>query len=685
MIRSLFRRTKHVAGERGIGNELGVFTLTLTGVEDLFDPDPLWDRRYGGGAGIAEHLTGDRDFRLQAALDAYRNMVFTRDGAGRFREQNPVFTDVVMWLPAEPWRIDARRGGQRIEAVAQNLAVLHRQKFARSLPEARAPIYTVMPDEGQQDDAVVFQFGFGVFVPSGDDVLEAEITLRGPGSREPAGFRDWSFWHGGAQIKRPVGVYRGQHSLLIVPGTIAPVRAPVWFSRPEGHILLNLNPADSERIYADDDRIQVVETRNPTKEADPIEWVLACRDGSQGDRESEHLAVRITPLARPTRIPDELAAETGPARIGPRSPSLERITGERVVQERIAPQRKPSERIIPERTAPGRMHPERIVPHRARPERMKPKGAGTEEVGREAADSADARKKSTGCAHQDPGHESRAARRSGDTDISRLLSGAPLDRTIDPPLSSRYMLRLVGLALLRIDGAQRIDGLEEWVIWFDEDGWPVPSDGAGTIDIDTCLALSASAADGRLHARNAGARHFEPVTGVPCALPTASGLTLELRPSPIPERYHGLAMLAQEMAFPLSPRPLLLGRSSRRPQSSQPDLPIEILTHPQSLRWERGAGGAGAKLNAVYLSRRHATLTLSGGRLQVSMAEGSAPIFVLDESGRYVSALKPRSTEAVTLAPGEMIVVGSYIFRFHQEKPRTLSTLDYTVAHPGSV
>ena len=100
----MFGLFKHKAKEtieeyREAGENLGVFALALVNVEDPFDPDPLWDRRYGGNAKIAEQRTGDTDFRLQAALDGCRDIKHVRDAEGRFRETTPVFTDVVVWLP----------------------------------------------------------------------------------------------------------------------------------------------------------------------------------------------------------------------------------------------------------------------------------------------------------------------------------------------------------------------------------------------------------------------------------------------------------------------------------------------------------------------------------------------------------------------------------------------------------
>ena len=612
MVRGLFRRPKVLSAHQRVGGELGIFTIRLIGVEDPFDPDPLWDRRYGGNANIRDELTGDRDFRLQAALDGCRNMTFARDEAGRFRERNPVFTDVVMWIPAPSWHADARRSGQRIEAVAHNLALLHQKKFARSLPDTRAPSYTVMPDEELQESAVVFQFGFGVFVPRPDDVLIAEIALRAPSAPEPRALREWSFWIDGAQVKRPVGVYRSQPSLVIAADSSAPVRAPIWFQHPTGHLLINLNPADSERIYTNDDNIRIVSTPASEVTDDTAEWVLEHADGD--GKNADALIVRMTSRAG---LVLPLPADAGEAEGEP-------LTTE--APEPIDLEPAPSPHESPSR-APGARRDE-------------------------------------------PGKPSVL----GDPKALHGFDGVP-DRA---PLSMRHMLRLVGIALLRIDGAKQVAGLDEWTIWFDDDGWPIQEDRSATVDPASCLAVSARAGDQNVYVRSPGARDYVRVTA-PCPIPTKNGEHLMLTPSPLADRHHGILMLLQEMAFPLSPHPLVLGRSDSRPEAPQPDLPIELLTHPENLRWRPGTKYVGTKLNAVNLSRRHVSLALNNGALEVTMAEGSTAVYILDEAGAMMQRLKPRSTVGMSLAPEQMILVGNYLFRFHREETPTVSTLECTI------
>jgi len=580
MFKDLFERDDIADRYQGAGAGLGVYTLELRGVEDPFDPDPLWDRKYGGKGRIRESLTDDDDFRLQAALDGVRNVVYARDDAGRFRELSPVFTDVVMWIPERVWHADSLHGGRRLEAVAGNLAALHARKFSRSLPRDRDANYTVMSSTELAEDAVAFQFGVGVFVPNDTDVLVGRVLMGRPGGelQEIAG---WSFWHKGAQVKRPAGVYRGQGSLLITPDASGPVRAPVWFEHRRGHIAINLNAADAERVYADDESIKVSPGR-PVGGDGTVEWEL-----TGGEDAGERLRIAIRPVDEPQALP--------------RSRKLDKD----------------------EEARPGALA--RLF------------GAGDEDA------------------------------RSGSK----------------TPISSRFDLRLAGVALMRIDGDHEVPGLRRWTIWFDADGLPLDhKTGAGGAPTRG-LALSARADSKDLYYRLPRDTGFKPVVAIPSALKTESGALLTLDPSPLPDQHHGILRLNAELSFPLSSAPLILGRSSVRPKNPQPDLPLELFTHPNSLEWAPGSPHSGAQLNTLNLSRRHLSARLTDdGRLELALAEGNAAVRVLTADGSPLTRLDPWAglSEQVVLEPGQMFIVGSYVLRFHERTHRTMQVSEASVA-----
>jgi hypothetical protein len=606
MFKGLFRKSDTAERYQDSGEDLGVFTLSLSGVEDPFDPDPLWDRKYGGQAGIAEQMSGDNDFRLQAAVDGCRGVSFARDTAGRFREQSPVFTDVVVWINGKRWQADAMHGGRRIEALANNLADLHRRKFGRSLPKDRKPNYTVMPDDTLAEETVAFQFGFGVFVPSSWDVLEGTISLTRAGQDGHGGeLPQWSFWRNGAQLRRPVGVYRGQDSLLISADHSAAVRSPIWFSHGQGYISINLNTADSERVFTDQEHIVVAKAKEPTKVTATFQCTLEPKGGG-----GEALTLTMKRLKEPkvTAWPDENIPAS---------------------------------------------HIARPKPAAKKPPPPQPEARATEIVKMDEADLL------------------------AGSDVTRIGNrGRGEDDDDSTPISTRYMLKLAGIALLRIDGERYVDGLRDWTIWFDKDGQPVDFEMARKFDTTKGLALAATSSEPILYYRLPKSDKFKPVQAVPCVLATESGGYLELAPAPVPAVYHGILMLNPGVTFPLSPKPLVLGRSNITPDAEQPDLPLELLNHPDGLNWEPGAGYEGAKLNSLNLSRRHVTVQLEKNELRMTMAEGKMPVFIVDADGKSRKTLEPGARRPVHLKPGQQFLIGNYFLRFHEETPKTMLSRD---------
>lgn len=691
MFTGLFKKKSKdaIAEYRRAGEQIGVFSLALTGVEDPFDPDPLWDRKYGGNSAIIEEMTEDKDFRLQSALDGCRNIKFVRDEAGRFREQTPVFTDVVIWVPAAKYRQDTTGGGHRIEALTTNLANLHGKKFNRSLPGDRDPNYVVMPDDELDEHTMVFQFGVGVFVPTEHDELLGAVVLRRKKDSEIVKLPEWSFWANGRQKKRPVGVYVGQGSLLLTGDRTGPVRSPLWFPNPQGFIQINLGAADSERVYADDDQIEVVETILPKKDGDPFQWVLRDKRGGASDDNSMVIEVSFV---------EEPKTERAPGLIPP-EPSLQPPPQGKKKKEKKGRKGRDTESDTPPPVVMGEETP------RKGKGRLAQRVAAAEAASEEAEDEPATRLRAEGPepaisaprartpsaprsqpqAPAAPPAAPRARTPSGSggsgpkTGLDRFFAAADnTDRSAGAPISNRFSLKISGAALLRIDSERRLPGLEEWVIWFDESGRPVGHEEARAIDPARALALAATAQSRHLFYRLPGEDSFKPVKAIPCSLTTENDQYLDVIPSPVPEIYHAVVLLNREISLPLSSKTWLLGRSDANPKAEQPDLPLELLDHPQSLRWS-GDGPAGARLNSLNLSRRHVSLRLAGGRLEVGVADGRTPVYVLDKDAQLLKELPPGEKATLMMEPDEHFIVGSYMLRFHQERMQTMLSRDASI------
>jgi len=430
----------------------------------------------------------------------------------------------------------------------------------------------------------------------------------------------WSFWRDGAQLRRPAGTYRGQDSLLISADNSTPVRSPVWLESGKGYISVNLNTADSERVFTDAEHIAVAKASEPSKTG----GVYRC-ELKPSDAGGQNLTLILEPLAEPkvNAWPDEEVPKT-----------------------RIA--RKPPK-------------PEPPAPPKKAPAKAKRRGGSNKATEIVSADEATGLLAGTG---------------PDDRQVAE-------EETEQTPISTRYTLKLAGCALLRIDGERYVDGLDDWTIWFDENGQPIDFERAGAYNTGEGLALAATASESVLYYRLPGQAEFKVVQAMPCVLSTVGGGYLELQPPAIPSVYHGVVQVSSEISFPLSPKPLVLGRSNITPEADQPDLPLELLNHPDGLHWSPGAGYEGAKLNSLNLSRRHVSVRLEKNQLKVAMVDGKMPIYVLDENGKSLRTLEPGASRPVTLKPGQQFLIGSYLVRFHEETPRTMLSRDVSLLRSG--
>jgi hypothetical protein len=450
-----------------------------------------------------------------------------------------------------------------------------------------------------------------------------------------------------------VGVYAGQGSILLTPDRAGPVRAPLWFGRREGNISLNLASSDAERVYSDSDHVGLAQTISPKHDGEPFQWILKDKRGPEKEGD-DTIVIEVKFVSEPAtrrafNLPPKEAPKPKPA--PPPPPPAAK-----------APPGRPEEADAPtvRRGAPPPPPPPRPVATGV--------GAAPGRVGLD---------RFFGGAAKDAPAAPRAS--VPPPAPAKAAAAAAPKSTHQAPISQRYSLKLTGCALLRIDGQRRLGGLEQWTIWFDRIGRPVRAADKATADTKRCLAVQARADSDKLYYRLPGQPSFSPVNYTPSSLDTGSGKYLELLPSPAPDAYHGLLMLRQESNLPLSADPFLLGRSDSAAEGAQPDLPMELLDHPDALAWAGGQGPKGARLNALNLSRRHVSLKLTGAKLEVAMADGKMPSYVLDSEGKLIRALAPGDRGAAILEPDDMFIVGSYLLRFHQDKPQAMPSRDATM------
>ena len=228
------------------------------------------------------------------------------------------------------------------------------------------------------------------------------------------------------------------------------------------------------------------------------------------------------------------------------------------------------------------------------------------------------------------------------------------------PSAAAFRLYIIALALPRIDGACRLDGLRDYRILIDGDGRLVQQNGPDRI------GLGGRAASPVLHCALPGKKEWEKIAILghePTQLPLANGGALALYPPPAVLASRYLALLRLQNPVPVSlpaDRPLIIGRSDDGIPSTD-HIVFNLLDLPATLNYESDPN---ATLEQVGLSRRHLSAEISDGRLRLHIHEGRAPCWQLDPDDAVIGALNPGETGTLELEPGHGLLLGCYLAVF---------------------
>jgi hypothetical protein len=234
--------------------------------------------------------------------------------------------------------------------------------------------------------------------------------------------------------------------------------------------------------------------------------------------------------------------------------------------------------------------------------------------------------------------------------------------TLIPGLTEDHLV-LEGFALPRIDTPSgRIKGLRSWTLWVDESGQPIAEPFADASQEAGFLALSATSVQDFLSIREPGKKYFAQVKKFPVSV-TAGIQSFQVIAPPIPEKYHAILKLSDLAVFPIEKNPLTLGRGRGL---GGPDILLEFLANPESLRWQKGQEAKGAYLGAIGLSRRHVQVRVQDGQLRVRAEETSVPVYGLDQNVQLRQTLEKGSPEDMALESGEYLLIGCYLLRFER-------------------
>ncbi len=233
-------------------------------------------------------------------------------------------------------------------------------------------------------------------------------------------------------------------------------------------------------------------------------------------------------------------------------------------------------------------------------------------------------------------------------------------RTIIPGCNNEPLLILEGLALPRIDNAQRrVNGLKQWTIWFDGLGNIV--DGNNPIERSQLAAVAANQQQGNAYFKKAGQGSFAPL-GVDSDLRLGNQRALIL-PSPQHERFHAIVKLINPMSFVLhSGVSYTVGRKG---DDAVPEIDLTLLNDPQGMDWEAGSPYAGSVLSMLSLSRNHLSFSLQNGQLLLTVPANKQPVYLLNSNLSLKEVLQNSqcASESV-LKPNEFLLLGSFVLRF---------------------
>lgn len=269
----VFERVKKIFGINESNSMLGGFdklrTLKLKNIKYYEDIDSLWTDGNSLSKEIVDTIHSDSKFRLKKALATHKTCRLESHG-GKNDSYPKAFTDVIVGVPQSYWDDSMMDGPERLSGMANHLAALHKRDFGDLLLNDRSPSYVIVPSPMVADGEIMFQFGSGVFVPSPDDVLIAELSFSLDGETlTPPPFVFFDEVTRTAN-KRPVGLYENQQGLMIGGN---PEHAPIqlessngknWFSHQSGYIFITPKswdqPAYGDKEFVEFDRTEELES-----------------------------------------------------------------------------------------------------------------------------------------------------------------------------------------------------------------------------------------------------------------------------------------------------------------------------------------------------------------------------------------------------------------------------------------
>jgi len=240
------------------------------------------------------------------------------------------------------------------------------------------------------------------------------------------------------------------------------------------------------------------------------------------------------------------------------------------------------------------------------------------------------------------------------TDISADIAADPLAglTVISTTKAPEYVYHLTikGIVLPRIN----ISAIKHWLILLDNQGMPVESDAqiewiirGNQQSLEWCHAQGDKQNWQTLDINNKQ------------TLPFPDDAPLTCRPAALQDKQHGILLLPQALAYPLSHKTLTLGRDTNN------DIALELINHPDTIEWQQKTKRK-QSMGHLGLSAHHLSLHIKGQSLQIQQQSMTSPIYILQDE-IITQTLEAKSYAEATLKSSQEIIVGNYLLQYNKE------------------
>ncbi|GAB6141930.1 hypothetical protein JCM14076_26590 [Methylosoma difficile] len=278
----MFNSTKNPPAKSAVISQFdnSCHTLVLSQVNGSHtNAEALWQKNWVAYPEICEKHTKNNNYRLREALE---NNTASRYGFNdqlkRSRPQQFSFSDVLVWLPQAVIEREQKQNTGALNALTNNLTVLHNELCKGRLLDKRPARYAVLPSNKLLANELAFQFGTVIYVADANEQPECLLTavlLDGQGGQYPFS----------PQVSYAVNkmqadncVYAKQDNIFVIKPSehlLANMAYSQWFADTCSHVQLHRSNGGWLAYVASGGSVTIV-----TSAVNEKEWLFEFSDAS---------------------------------------------------------------------------------------------------------------------------------------------------------------------------------------------------------------------------------------------------------------------------------------------------------------------------------------------------------------------------------------------------------------------